>query len=83
MFWPLPKMRTASTRFSADEQGATAIEYGLIVAGIAIAIVIVVFTVGNSIENVFAKIRGGAAICDEKSSASSMGIKMGKGHGCK
>ena len=83
MFGPTTKMRTASTRFSADEQGATAIEYGLIAAGIAIAIVIVVFTVGNSIENVFAQIRDVAAVCDEKSSASSMGLKMGKGHGCK
>src|SRR5205823_4640931 len=35
-------------RFLADEQGATAIEYGLIAAGISIAIVAVVQGVGSN-----------------------------------
>ena len=36
-----------------DEQGATAIEYGLIAAGISIAIVVVVFSVGSSLNATF------------------------------
>ena len=40
-------------RFFRNEEGVTAIEYGLIAAGIAIAIVIVVFTVGSAISTTF------------------------------
>lgn len=36
-------------RFLTDESGATAIEYGLIVAGIAIAIVAVVNGIGSQL----------------------------------
>ncbi len=36
-----------------DESGATAIEYGLIAAGIAVAIVAIVFTVGDELVNLF------------------------------
>lgn len=35
--------------FLRSERGATAIEYGLIVAAIALAIVIVVFTMGDEL----------------------------------
>jgi pilus assembly protein Flp/PilA len=36
-----------------DEQGATAVEYGLIVAAIAGVIVAVVFLLGNKVKNSF------------------------------
>jgi pilus assembly protein Flp/PilA len=36
-------------KFIRSEDGATAIEYGLIAAGIAVAIAAVVFTVGDSL----------------------------------
>jgi pilus assembly protein Flp/PilA len=36
-----------------DESGATAIEYGLIAAGIAVAIVAVVFTIGDDLVDLF------------------------------
>jgi pilus assembly protein Flp/PilA len=39
-------------RFLADEQGATALEYGLIVSGIAIAICTTIFSVGTNIKEV-------------------------------
>jgi pilus assembly protein Flp/PilA len=39
-----------------DEQGATAIEYGLIAAGISIAIVTVVGTVGSSLVTTFTSV---------------------------
>jgi pilus assembly protein Flp/PilA len=43
-------------RFLADETGATAIEYGLIAAGIAIAIITAVQGVGTKLASNFTKI---------------------------
>ena len=39
--------------FLKNEDGATAIEYGLIAAGIAVAIVAVVFVIGGQINDAF------------------------------
>ena len=36
-----------------DERGASAVEYGLLIAGIAALIVVVVFAFGNVIRNIF------------------------------
>ncbi len=41
------------SRFLKDESGATAIEYGLIAAGISVAIVTIVGTVGDSLFTTF------------------------------
>jgi pilus assembly protein Flp/PilA len=43
-------------RFIADETGATAIEYGLIAAGIAIAIITAVKGVGTKLSSNFVSI---------------------------
>ena len=43
----------ALKRFLHDESGATAIEYGLIAAGIAVAIITVVGTVGTNLAATF------------------------------
>ena len=43
-------------KFLADESGATAIEYGLIAAGIALAIISAVQGVGNKLSSNFGKI---------------------------
>jgi pilus assembly protein Flp/PilA len=43
-------------RFLADESGATAIEYGLIAAGIALAIIAVVNGIGTKLNTKFASI---------------------------
>ena len=40
-------------KFLADESGATAIEYGLIAAGISIAIIAVVNGLGTNLNNKF------------------------------
>ena len=40
---------------SRDDDGASAVEYGLLVAAIAALIVIVVFALGGVIKNVFSK----------------------------
>ena len=42
--------------FLADESGATAIEYGLIAAGIAVAIITVVGAVGSKLNAAFTSI---------------------------
>ena len=46
-------------RFVSDESGATAIEYGLIAAGISVAIVTIVQTVGTSLIGTFTKVETG------------------------
>ena len=43
--------------FLRDENGATAIEYGLIAAGISIAIVAVVGTVGSKLNTTFTSVQ--------------------------
>ena len=50
-FWL--KMCFLSTEFGEDELGATAIEYGLIAAGIAIAIIAAVFAIGEELNDLF------------------------------
>lgn len=40
-------------QFFSDESGATAIEYGLIAAGISVAIVAIVGVIGGELENTF------------------------------
>jgi pilus assembly protein Flp/PilA len=42
-------MRNFVTRFLSNESGATAIEYGLIAAGIAVAIIAAVGAVGTAL----------------------------------
>ena len=39
-----------------DEEGATAVEYGLIVAAIAAVIVVVVFVIGKKTNNAFSTV---------------------------
>ena len=49
-------MRNFLSRFAADEMGATAIEYGLIAAGISVAIIAVVNGLGTSLNSKFQSI---------------------------
>ena len=42
--------------FLRDEKGATAIEYGLIASGIAVAIIVVVNSTGTQLNNTFANV---------------------------
>ena len=50
---------TLVTRFVKDESGATAIEYGLIAAGISVAIIAVVTSVGSKLNTTFGKVSTG------------------------
>ncbi len=51
-------MSKLMTRFVKDESGATAIEYGLIAALIALAIMVGAGQLGNSINNQFSRVAG-------------------------
>lgn len=48
---------TSIKRFINDESGATAIEYGLIAAGIAVAIITAVNALGTSIDGLFGELK--------------------------
>jgi pilus assembly protein Flp/PilA len=50
-------MSNLLTRFLKDENGATAIEYGLIAAGIAVAIIAVVQGVGTNVKATFTSVQ--------------------------
>ncbi len=50
-------MKKLVTRFAKDESGATAIEYGLIAAGISVAIIVLVNAIGTNLGDVFTFIR--------------------------
>ena len=49
-------MKTLVSRFVKDESGATAIEYGLIAAGISVAIIAVVNGLGTKLNNTFGNV---------------------------
>jgi pilus assembly protein Flp/PilA len=46
-------MKALITRFVNEESGATAIEYGLIAAGISVAIITAVMTLGTQLNSTF------------------------------
>jgi pilus assembly protein Flp/PilA len=48
-----PQMKKLVSRFVKDESGATAIEYGLIAAGISVAIIAVVQGLGTKLKSTF------------------------------
>lgn len=54
-------MKNLLKRFAADESGATAIEYGLIAAGISLAIITIVNGLGSQISTTFTNIKNGMA----------------------
>jgi pilus assembly protein Flp/PilA len=49
-------MKTIFSRFVKDESGATAIEYGLIAAGISVAIIAVVQGLGTKLNTTFSSV---------------------------
>ena len=49
-------MKDIVVRFAKDESGATAIEYGLVAAGISVAIIAVIQGLGNNIKTAFSSL---------------------------
>ncbi len=52
-------MNNLVKRFAKDESGATAIEYGLIAAGIALAIIAAVNALGGKVKTTFEGVTNG------------------------
>jgi pilus assembly protein Flp/PilA len=50
-------MKSLVSRFVKDESGATAIEYGLIAAGISVAIITVVQGLGSKLNTTFGSVK--------------------------
>jgi len=53
----MDKLVLASRNFLREEEGVTAIEYGLIAALIAVAVIATVYLVGVQLNSVFVKIK--------------------------
>ncbi len=51
------KLSESIRKFAADASGATAIEYGLIAAGIAVAIIITVSALGDELAAMFGSVQ--------------------------
>ena len=51
-------MRRIIVAFINDQAGATAIEYGLIAAGISIAIIVAVNGIGSTLNGTFSNVNG-------------------------
>jgi len=51
-------MKAIIARFAKDESGATAIEYGLVAAGISVAIIAVIQGLGNNLKTAFTSLSG-------------------------
>jgi pilus assembly protein Flp/PilA len=49
----MTKLRTLMTRIRRDEEGATAIEYGLLAALVAVAIIVAVGAIGTQLNTTF------------------------------
>jgi pilus assembly protein Flp/PilA len=54
----MEKFVLATRRFMRDEEGVTAIEYGLIASLIAVAIVVAAGTIGDNLSTLFTNIAG-------------------------
>jgi pilus assembly protein Flp/PilA len=53
------KMMNLVLRFARDETGATAIEYGLIAAGISVSIIAVIQGIGSRLNATFTGVQAG------------------------
>jgi len=49
------RIMLAAQKARMDERGASAVEYGLLIAGVAALIVVVIFAFGDTIKNVFSE----------------------------
>ena len=52
-------MKSLITRFVRDETGATAIEYGLVAAGISVSIIAVIQGLGSRLNTTFTSVQTG------------------------
>lgn len=53
----MEKFVRASKRFLRDEEGATAVEYGVLVALITVAVIVIIYSIGQELNTAFTKVR--------------------------
>lgn len=46
-------LQTVTGKLRREEKGATAVEYGIMVAGIAVAVMVTVFLIGTTLDGLF------------------------------
>jgi pilus assembly protein Flp/PilA len=56
--WQNSNLQNLFRNFLKNDQGATAIEYGLLAAGIAVAIIAVVAALGSNLDTTFSNVSG-------------------------
>ena len=49
-------MQTVGNKLRREEKGATAVEYGIMVAGIAVVVMVAVFLIGTNLNTMFGKV---------------------------
>lgn len=49
-------MQTVGNKIRREEKGATAVEYGIMVAGIAVVVMAAVFLIGTNLDTMFGKV---------------------------
>ena len=54
---PVGRLRGTVRRFLADQSGVTFVEYGIIVAGISVAVIVMAFLIGDDLVKVFEAVR--------------------------
>lgn len=55
---PIESLALTARRFGADSSGASAVEYAVLAAAIALAIVALVYQIGGSVAGMFEKVEG-------------------------
>ena len=58
-------MQNVIVRFANDESGATAIEYGLIAAFIAVGIITTLTSIGSEVQTIFTNVNTGFATANK------------------
>ena len=54
----MTKPLTAATKFARDEEGASLVEYGLLLSLVAVVCIVAISTLGTSISTMFSNLAG-------------------------
>jgi pilus assembly protein Flp/PilA len=63
-------------RFIREEEGATMVEYGLMIALIAVVLIVIVSTLGQSLKNSFARTNTGVTNANTADSSATPGAAV-------
>ena len=63
-------------RFIREEEGATMVEYGLMIALIAVVLIVIVSTLGQSLKNAFARTNTGVTNANTADASATPGAAV-------